>query len=48
MDVLEVPDGTPVLIGQLPLEHLDFVEDPRSRSLIGNPEHGGEPIYELY
>ena len=47
-DVLEVPDGTPVLIGQLPLEHLDFVVDVRNRSLIGNPAHGGEHIYELY
>jgi predicted aspartyl protease len=48
MDVMEVPDDTPVLIGQLPLEHLDFVVDLRSRSLIGNPAHGGEHIYELY
>jgi predicted aspartyl protease len=47
MDVMEVPDETPVLIGQLPLEHLDFVVDLRSRSLIGNPAHGGEHIYEL-
>jgi len=48
MDVMEVPDGVPALIGQLPLEHLDFVVDLRSRSLIGNPAHGGEHIYELY
>jgi predicted aspartyl protease len=25
MDVIEAPDGVPVLIGQLPLEHLDLV-----------------------
>jgi predicted aspartyl protease len=48
MDVMEVADDVPVLIGQLPLEHLDFVIDPRSRRLIGNPEHGGEHMYELY
>jgi clan AA aspartic protease len=48
MDVLEVPDNVPVLIGQLPLEHLDFVVDLRSRTLIGNPAHGGEHMYELY
>jgi hypothetical protein len=48
MDVMEVPDDVPVLIGQLPLEHLDFVIDPRSRRLIGNPAHGGEHMYELY
>jgi predicted aspartyl protease len=48
MDVMEVPDTVPVLIGQLPLEHLDLVVDLRSRSLIGNPAHGGEHVYELY
>ena len=48
MDVMEVPDTVPVLIGQIPLEHLDLVVDLRSRSLIGNPAHGGEHIYELY
>ncbi len=48
MDVMEVPDSVPVLIGQLPLEHLDLVVDLRSRSLIGNPAHGGEHVYELY
>jgi predicted aspartyl protease len=48
MDVMEVPNDVPVLIGQLPLEHLDFVVDLRSQSLIGNPAHGGEHMYELY
>jgi len=48
MDVMEVPDTVPVLIGQLPLAHLDFVIDLRDRKLIGNPAHGGEHIYELY
>jgi hypothetical protein len=48
MDVMEVPDDVPVLIGQLSLEHLDFVIDPRSRTLVGNPAHGGEHMYELY
>ena len=48
MDVIEVPDGIPVLIGQIPLEHLDFVVDMRSHTLIGNPAHGGEHTYEAY
>jgi clan AA aspartic protease len=48
MDVMEVPDTVPVLIGQLPLEHLDLVVDLRNRSLIGNPAHGGEHVYELF
>lgn len=48
MDVMEVPDSVPVLIGQIPLEHLDLVVDTRNRALTGNPAHGGEHIYELY
>jgi predicted aspartyl protease len=48
MDVMEVPDSVPVLIGQIPLEHLDLVVDLRARALIGNPAHGGEHVYELY
>jgi len=48
MDVLEVPDSVPVLIGQIPLEHLDLVVNPRSRTLTGNPAHGGEHVYEMY
>lgn len=48
MDVLEVPDGVPVLIGQIPLEHLDLVVDLRNQQLIGNPAHGGEHMYEMY
>jgi len=48
MDVMEVPDDVPILVGQIPLEHLDFVVDRRSRTLIGNPAHGGEHVYELF
>jgi predicted aspartyl protease len=47
-DVTEVPDDCPVLIGQVPLELLDFVVDPAGQRLIGNPEHGGEQVLELY
>ena len=47
-DVSELPDDCPVLIGQIPLELLDFVVDPIGQRLIGNPEHGGEHIIELY
>jgi predicted aspartyl protease len=47
-DVTEVPDGCPVLIGQVPLELLDFVVDPIGQRLIGNPAHGGEHAVELY
>jgi predicted aspartyl protease len=47
-DVMEVPDNVPVLIGQIPLEYLDFVIEPRTQRLIGNPAHGGEHVLELY
>lgn len=47
-EVCEVPDDCPVLIGQVPLEILDFVVDPVGQRLIGNPEHGGEQMIELY
>ncbi len=47
-DVIEIPDDCPALIGQLPLEGLDFVVDPIRQCLIGNPAHGGEHIIELY
>jgi predicted aspartyl protease len=48
VEVCEVPDDCPVLIGQLPLEMLDFVVDTPGQKLIGNPEHGGEQMIELY
>ena len=47
-DVSELPDDCPVLIGQIPLEALDFVVDLRGRRLIGNPAHGGEHMIEIY
>jgi predicted aspartyl protease len=46
-DVTEVSDDCPVLIGQIPLEAMDFVVDPSGQWLIGNPAHGGEHIIEL-
>lgn len=48
MDVIEVPDNVPVLIGQIPLEYLDLVVDLGNRRLIGNPAHGGEHVFEMY
>jgi predicted aspartyl protease len=47
-DVFEVPDTLPVLIGQVPLEQLDFVVDLKNQKLIGNPLHGGEHVIEAY
>ena len=47
LDVLEVPDSVPALVGQVPLELLDLVVNPVARTLTGNPEHGGEHVLEL-
>jgi clan AA aspartic protease len=46
-DVIVVPEGNPVLIGQIPLEMMDWVVDLQGRKLIGNPAHGGEQILEV-
>jgi predicted aspartyl protease len=46
--VAEIPDECPVLIGQIPLELLDFVVDPIGQRLIGNPEHGGEQMIDMF
>ncbi len=48
VDVLEVPEGVPALVGQVALEILDFVIDPKGQRLIGNPEHGGEQMFDMY
>ena len=47
VEVMEVPDSVPALIGQIPLEMLDLVVDPRGQRLIGNPAHNGELVLEL-
>jgi predicted aspartyl protease len=46
--VAEVADNCTVLIGDIPLELLDFVVDTRNQRLIGNPDHGGEFMIDMY
>lgn len=46
VEVNEIPDHSPVLVGQIPLEALDWVVDPVGQRLIGNPEHGGEHMID--
>jgi predicted aspartyl protease len=46
--VAEVADNCPVLIGYIPLEQLDFVVDTKNQQLIGNPDHGGEFMIDMY
>jgi predicted aspartyl protease len=48
IEVAEIADDCPVLISQIPLEILDFIVDPKGQRLIGNPEHGGEQMGEIF
>jgi clan AA aspartic protease len=43
-DALASPVGTTPLIGQIPLEALDLVVDPRSRDLRTKPAHPDGPL----
>jgi len=38
-DVVEIPDSLPNIVGQIPLEDLDWVVDCRNQKLVPNPEH---------
>ncbi len=42
VEVGEIGDDYPVLVGQVPLELLDWVVDTKRQRLVGNPEHAGE------
>jgi len=48
LDVGEISDDLPILIGQIPLQMLDFVVDGKNQRLIGNPEHGGEDMMDVF
>jgi predicted aspartyl protease len=47
-EVVEIDDDVPNLLGQIPLEHLDFVVNPKGQKLIPNPEHGDKQMSEEY
>ena len=47
-DVVELPDELPNVVGQIPLEFMDWVIDMGAHRLTGNPGHGGEWIDEEY
>ncbi len=48
VELAAISDDCPALIGQVPLEMLDFVVDPLGQRLVGNPAHGGEHMFEMY
>lgn len=48
MQVVENDKNTPVLIGYLVLEALDFVINLKTQGLMGNPEHEGKWVVDPY
>ena len=46
-DVLAETESTQPLVGQIVLEELDLVVDPRSRSLTPNPDSPDMPMVEI-
>ena len=47
MDVAEIANEFSVVIGQVPLELMDWIVDPKNQRLIGNPAHGGEHMIDV-
>ena len=47
VEVMSLPEGRQALLGQIPLETLDFWVDLTNERLVGNPEHGGEWMAEV-
>ena len=47
IDVAGIADHLPVIVGQIPLEAMDWVVDMKGQRLIGNPEHGGEDMVDI-
>src|SRR5579862_6056457 len=48
VDVLAGHAGQPALLGQIPLEGLDLIVDPRRQLLTTNPESPDMPMVEVY
>lgn len=44
VDAVVMPIGTTILIGQIVLEFLDLVVDPKSRDVLVNPAHPDAPM----
>ncbi|MBM2814096.1 MAG: hypothetical protein HW421_858 [Ignavibacteria bacterium] len=49
MQVMEnIDDNVPALIGYLVLETMDWVVDPKSQGIMGNPINDGKWIVDMY
>ena len=47
LEVMELPAGTPPLLGYLPLEALDLYPNPQRQILEGNPQYDGKMVVDL-
>jgi hypothetical protein len=47
-DVEGIADDLPVIVGRLPLLAMDWVVDVKGQKLIGNPEHGGKDMVDVF
>jgi clan AA aspartic protease len=47
INVMELPEKAPPLVGYIALENLDFIVDPINQTLIANPAHGGKQVFDL-
>ena len=47
-DVVDIDETVPNLLGQIPLEYLDLVVDPKTQTLRPNPAHGDKLMTEEY
>ncbi len=47
VEVMALPEGRHALLGQIPLETLDYWVDVTNHRLVGNPEHGGQWMAEI-
>ncbi len=48
LDALEVEDGCPALIGQIPLEHMQMVVDMANHGVTKSPANGGEWVLDMF
>ncbi len=47
-EVMALPADRQALLGQIPLEKMDWWVDVNGRKLVGNPEHGGQWMAEAF
>jgi predicted aspartyl protease len=47
-EVVDLDEHVPNLLGQIPLEYLDLVVDPKAQMLRPNPAHGDKLMTEEY